>query len=358
MAKKPKNPPPPTEPPSGDSEALVPREPRPPAPRDPGVLDRPELLEGRVVPRPGDAADPLDAYLRSLPSENSKRTMRSRLDAAAAVLRPGATAETFAWATLDYAGVVRVMDALREAGASPSTRNLTRAALRGMARTLFALRMIDARERMAIDDVRPDRGSREPRRPALDAKEVRKLFRAAVAVGVPEATAARDLALLAVLYGGGLRRDEASRLDVGDYRGGELRVRGKGDKERLAPIGADAARAVERWIEVRGEGKSSDGRRALFLTINKAGRIGRARLSGNAIFWKVARLAERASIGSASPHALRRSFITAILELGEDLSTAAKAAGHASVTTTARYDRRDGKRVAEAVGRIVVPVGR
>jgi integrase/recombinase XerD len=326
---------------------------RPPA----QLSQRPEIITGELVRRPDEPHDPLTVDLDSLPSEASKTTMRSRLTAAASILSKGSTAETFPWRTLDASRVLRVMQTMRDAKAEPATINLTRSALRGMARTLFGLRLLDAHERQSIDDIKPDRGTRVAKRPALDGKQVRKLFRAAAAEGVPETTAARDVALLAVLYGAGLRRDEASKLDVADYRRGELRVRGKGNKERLAPIGNDAARAVERWIEMRGDSKSSDGERALFLTINKAGRIGRARLSGNAIFWKVSRkLAKRASIGTTSPHALRRSFITAILELGEDLSTAAKAAGHASVTTTARYDRRDGKRVAEAVGRIVVPI--
>lgn len=344
------------------------RTPRPPRSRaivrrPVAPLVSPEVVTGELVQRPDAPPDPLTVYLASLPSPASKSTMRSRLTVAAGILSPGSSAETFRWASLDAASVVRVMDELRADNASPATVNVTRAALRGIARALFGLRMLDAHERQSIDDVKPDRGSRVAKRPALDAKEVRKLFKAAVrdVAGhspVADTTAARDSALLAVLYGAGLRRDEASHLDVGDYQRGELRVRGKGNKERLAPIGADAAAAVERWIELRGDVKSNDGGRALFLTIDKFGRIGRARLAGAAIFWKVARLAERASIGAASPHALRRSFITAILELGEDLSTAAKAAGHASVTTTARYDRRDGKRVAEAVGRIVVPVGR
>jgi integrase/recombinase XerD len=60
----------------------------------------------------------------------------------------------------------------------------------------------------------------------------------------------------------------------------------------------------------------------------------------------------------ASQHDLRRSFVTTLLEKGEDLSTVAKAARHASVSTTSIYDRRDEKRVAEAVAKLVVPFGR
>jgi integrase len=106
-----------------------------------------------------------------------------------------------------------------------------------------------------------------------------------------------------------------------------------------------------------GETKSSDGRARAVLDDQQCGRIGRAQLSGNTSGEMVA-LAERASIGAAWPHDLRRSFVVGLLDAGEDLSTAAKAARHASVSTTSIYDRRDERRVAEAVGRLVVPFGR
>jgi site-specific recombinase XerD len=220
-----------------------------------------------------------------------------------------------------------------------------------MAKTLFGLKMIDADERMRIDDVAAARGWRMPKRTVLTQKEIQEIFRACTRDS-NATTAARDAALLAVLYGAGLRRDEASRLDVADFRHRELRVRGKGNRERLAPIGPGAARAIEAWIKARvNHGK------ALFLTINKAGRIGKRRLSGDAIFYAVRKLVQRASIEAASPHSLRRAFVTALLEQGADLGTASKAAGHRSISTTSLYDRRDGKRVAAVVGRLVVPFG-
>ncbi len=320
-----------------------------------GAIDV-EFVEAKVV-------DPLAEYLKTLSSENSKRTMRVRLNVAAAMLRLGATAETFPWATLTRANVLQVMDALRQVRPelSSATINLTRAAFRGMARTLFNIviddrRLMTADERMAIDDVRVEPGSRTPKRASLDDKEIRKLFKAAVRK-TPATAAARDSALLAVLFGAGLRRDEASRLDVDNFRNGKLHVRGKGKRYRDADIGPDASRAVEQWLKVRGDGKSSDGKQALFLTINKAGRIGTARLSGDAIFYKVDALAARASLGSVSPHALRRAFVTALLNMGEDLGTASKAAGHGSITTTSLYDQRDATKVAAAVGRLHVPFG-
>lgn len=305
----------------------------------------------------GDEDRPLDRFLRSYArSEASRRTMHQRLDVAAGILEPGKNAQTFAWESLDAAKVERVLAQLRERNpttgkpSSPATVNVTRAALIKMARVLFSMRFLTVEDRQFVEDVERDRGQRDPRGRALDAREIRKLFRAAALDATPAGR--RDAALLAVLYGGGLRRDEASQLDASDYRDGVLKVRGKGDKHASAPIGPAAGAAVEAWIAARGTWAG-----ALFVTINKGGKIGRRRLSGAAIAWTVERLHKRASIPRLTPHDLRRTFVTALLEAGEDISTASKAARHASISTTALYDRRDGKRVVAAVGKLVVPFG-
>jgi hypothetical protein len=80
-------------------------------------------------------------------SPASKGTMRARLAAAAAILKPGSTPETYPWDTLDHVAVSHVLDRMAAAKASPSTRNLTRAALRKMAKVLFGLRLMSIDER-------------------------------------------------------------------------------------------------------------------------------------------------------------------------------------------------------------------
>jgi integrase len=295
--------------------------------------------------------NPFGVFLSTC-SPRSRPTMRARLAAAARILRPSGRAETFAWERLDHRAVMLVLATLGEARASAATRNLTRAALRKMARVLFSQRLIDVEERQRIDDVPAVRGKRVPRGRALTQGEVRRLF---VACEKDQSAAGRrDAALVAVLYGGGLRRDEASQLDVGDFDGRRrwLRVKGKGGRDRLQPIGEEVVSALRAWIVVRG-------RRAgpLFLTVDKLGRIGDGRLRGAAIEWKVKRLAERAKIEPTSPHDLRRTFVTSLLEAGEDLATVSKAAAHRSIATTSIYDRRDERVVEAAVAKLPVPFG-
>jgi integrase/recombinase XerD len=349
-------------PPRPPETALVPSRPAQLAPP-------PNVLDGQLVPHAGPSADPLDAFLAAC-DERSRGTMRARLDAAARFLSPGSTAERYPWVSLDHVAVQHVvtnLPAVDRAGkvklASPATRNLTRAALRLMARTLFKLRLMSIDERQRVDDVRPARGKRLPRGRALTEAELRKLFR----VCERDATAAglRDAALLAVLYGGGLRRDEASKLDVCDLdaAGLALRVQGKGDREAAQPIVAEVAAAVQAWLEIRGQVRGEDAQ-AMFLTVDKSGRVGDRRLDGKAIAWKVDRRAREAGIPPladghvCSPHDLRRSYGTGLLDRGEDLATVAKAMRHASVATSAIYDRRDERAVVAAVAKLRVPVGR
>lgn len=241
---------------------------------------------------------------------------------------------------LDHVAVSHVLDRMAAAKASPSTRNLTRAALRKMAKVLFGLRLLSIDERQRIDDVDAARGTREARGRALDEKELEKLFLTCVRDAKNEAhperraTGVRDAALMAVLYGGGLRRDEASKLDVTDVDvGGEtLLVRGKGDQHKSQPVVADVLAAVQAWLKVRGEIECDDAA-ALFVNTNKFGRVGDRRLDGRAIAWKVTRRAKQAGIQPlagghvCSPYDLRRLFGTGLLERGEDLATVAKAIG-------------------------------
>jgi integrase len=215
------------------------------------------------------------------------------------------------------------------------------------------LRLVDVEERQRIDDVPAARGKRATRGRALTQGELRRLF--AACAKDESAAGRRDAALVAMLYGGGLRRDEASQLDLKDFdaRRRTLRVKGKGGRDRSQPLGEEAARAIREWIAERGREAG-----ALFLTVDKFGRIGDGRLRGAAIEWKVKQLAKRAKIARTSPHDLRRTFVTSLLDAGQDLATVARAAAHRSVVTTTLYDRRGDGAVAAAVARLPMPFGR
>jgi integrase/recombinase XerD len=181
---------------------------------------------------------------------------------------------------------------------------------------------------------------------AISLGDVEKLLDAAGAPGT--ALAMRDRALLEVLYGTGARISEAVGLDVDDLEldledpaGSTVLLRGKGSKERIVPVGTFARDAVQAYL-VRGRpdlvsagstGASSAGRAgAMFL--NARG----GRLSRQSAWAVIVKAAERAGItAEVSPHTLRHSFATHLLEGGADVRVVQELLGHASVTTTQVY---------------------
>ncbi len=147
-----------------------------------------------------------------------------------------------------------------------------------------------------------------------------------------DAEGVRDRAILELLYGGGLRVSELAGLSPGDVSlaHGEARVRGKGDKERIVPIGPPAVAAVRAWLRRREE--LARGGASLFVG-KRGGPIG-----VRAIQRMVARQgALGAGRGDLHPHALRHSCATHLLEGGADLRAIQEILGHASLSTTQRY---------------------
>jgi integrase/recombinase XerD len=101
------------------------------------------------------------------------------------------------------------------------------------------------------------------------------------------------------------------------------------------PLAGGAARAVGDWVALRGAAPG-----ALFLPVNKGGAIRGAGLSAAAIYKVLQKRLGQAGVAELSPHDFRRTFVGDLLDAGIDLATVQQLAGHASVTTTARYDRR------------------
>jgi integrase/recombinase XerD len=176
----------------------------------------------------------------------------------------------------------------------------------------------------------------------LDEDEVRRMFEAAedrAASG--EGTAVRNLALLELLYGSGLRASELVGLPRGGVRPGQpfLMVRGKGSKERLVPISTRAQAAVQQWLEHVGSS-------ALWLFPSGKSHLSRVRL-----FQIVRAMAADAGIAPdrVSPHVLRHAFATHLLSGGADLRVLQSLLGHADIATTQIYTHVDSARLVELV---------
>lgn len=298
---------------------------------------------------PSGPADrhPVRIYLASL-APGSRRTMRQALDVVAGLLVPGSTAMDLPWQHLGYQHAAAVRARLSETYA-PTTANKVLAALKGVVRQAFALGLMNAEHHTRILAVKSVKGSRVVKGRAISQAELKDLFGTCDVTGP---AGARDSALLGLAYGAGLRRSEIVGLDLADYdrRTGILVVRGKGNKERTAYITNGSRNALETWLALRGEEPGP-----LFLPVNKADRIEWRRMTEQAVYMLLRRLAKRSKIASFSPHDLRRTFIGDLLDAGADIVTVQALAAHASITTTARYDRRGERTKRRAAELLHVP---
>lgn len=300
-------------------------------------------------PSPADQ-HPAAVYLASL-APGSRRTMRQALDVVADMVSAEATAMTLPWHEIGYQHVAAVRARLADTYAVTSANKML-AAIRGVLRQAFALGLTDAETFTRCVAVKSVRGTRVPAGRSLSQVELRAMF---ATCGATSPGGTRDAALLAVAYAAGLRRSEIVGLDFADYdrRDGTLVVRGKGGKERIAHVTNGSRSAVECWLALRGDELGP-----LFLPVNKVGRIHRRRMTCQAVYDLLDRLARRANVEAFSPHDLRRTWIGDLLDAGADLATVQALAAHASVTTTARYDRRGEKTKRRAAELLHVPFDR
>lgn len=159
----------------------------------------------------------------------------------------------------------------------------------------------------------------------------------------------RDKAILEVLYASGLRVSELTGLRLGDLnlRQGLVRVTGKGGKDRLAPLGEPATEALSRWLHRgRPEWAGSHQDDAVFLTARGAG------MSRQAIWLRIRRYARMQGLpDSISPHKLRHSFATHMLDHGADLRVVQLLLGHADLSTTQIYTHVATARLKDLHGR-------
>jgi site-specific recombinase XerD len=304
---------------------------------------------GELSPDPA-RANPVEVYLAQL-APNSRRAVRSDLARVAAFLSPDAGEPLdLPWHRLRYEHVAAIRQRLATAYA-PSSANRLLSSLRGVLRESWNLGLMPAEAYQRAIHVKPVRGSRLPAGRALTAGEIRTLFRACAEDRRPAGI--RDAALLAVLYGAGVRRAEAVQLDLADFDtdSGAVRVRsGKGNRQRITYVQGLGALAVTVWIDLRGLEAGP-----LFLPIHRSGRIGLRRMREQSIYDILRRRAGAAGVPPFSPHDLRRTFAGDLLDAGADISTVQQLLGHASVTTTQRYDRRGEATKRRAAALLHVP---
>lgn len=287
---------------------------------------------------------PVMVYLGRL-SPASRRPQHTALRRVAVFLSGGALTGPGAglelpWPEVRYQHVQRVRAWLAdEAGLSPATGNTYLAAVRGVLTECWRLGYLSAEERARALDIKRISGSRLARGRALSHEELQAVMDRLAAEDT--VIARRDAACLAVLYASaGVRRTELTAIDLADcdFSAGEITIRrGKGRRDRLVHLSAAGSAAVGDWLAVRGMSPGP-----LFLPVGKDRRSlqYRRRLDPTTVRLLCRRRAARAGVAPFSPHDLRRTSISDLLDISGDLGIVSRLAGHANPAVTARYDRR------------------
>ena len=171
---------------------------------------------------------------------------------------------------------------------------------------------------------------------------IRTLIEKPARAGDDDARDARDLAIVELLYGSGLRVSELCglRYEDMDLARGEVRVWGKGSKQRLVPLSDPAMAALRAWLDVHRSAFVTPDTPAAAIFLNQRGRAMTPR--------DVRRVIDRRSVVPTHPHALRHTFATHLLDGGADLRAVQELLGHADIATTQIYTHVSRERLREA----------
>ncbi|HEX3733862.1 MAG TPA: tyrosine recombinase XerC [Solirubrobacterales bacterium] len=237
-----------------------------------------------------------------------------------------------------YRDVRRYAAGLSSAGAAAATVARKLAAIRGLYGFLVRTERAGSNPAELVSS--PKRSEKLPK--VLTTEQMRALLERIPAHTPLEL---RDRAMLELAYSCGLRCEEIVNLDEGalDFETEQLRVLGKGNKERVLPVGTPAQDALQHYIE-RGRHALTTDPRETALFLSKSGR----RLSNSDITRRLGLWTREAAMAAGvSPHSLRHSFATHLLEGGADLRTIQELLGHASISTTQVYTRVDAARLRD-----------
>lgn len=285
------------------------------------------------------STNPAALYLATLGSAKSQRVMESRLNRLARALRCTDWRQ-IPWRDLDRPWLLKIKDGMSQDGCTPASINAMFSLLRGVALQAWESKLISNESYLRVKNTKSIRGRRVPKRRWLEKKDIVTLLDHCLLDDRVQGL--RDAALVALLYGCGMRRSEVVGIDMEhlDIRERSIRILGKGNKERIVYPPMRAWEMSLEWIQ---EGRAAK-QGPLFCRIRKDGVITHERLTDQAVYYIIKRLILLTGVENFSPHDLRGSFISFLLDNGQDIKTVADIVGHADVRTTAGYDRRGEKR--------------
>ena len=285
-----------------------------------------------------DKRCPYKLYLARL-SPLSRTSIRSQLESVGELMEwpPSDLAERLV--NVDYATALDIQSAMLDNGFAPRTVNRVITAIRGVVKAGVITEKVSQKQYLHLQSVPKIKHAQEAGN-ALTLHQVIKLFRSLRKNTSP--LGFRDRAILAVMLGCGLRRSEVIACSI-EHFDGEARTlfiaHGKGSKSRRVYLPEWVQVLIQDWLEVRGNDSGY-----LFCVIKRGGHIHPDRmLSGEVIYYLVKQHCGNIGRQDITPHDLRRTYITRLLDQGADLNTVRQMAGHSDISTTVIYDKRDDK---------------
>lgn len=237
------------------------------------------------------------------------------------------------WSQLTSDDCRRVLNQARRSNLSPRSIALRLSALRSFCQFLITQEILENNPTKAIQA--PKQGRPLPKQ--LNVDQVNQLLE----IDPEQPIAVRDRAIMELFYGCGLRLTELTNLNISNIQGdNQLRVIGKGNKERILPIGKECRKWLKNWLKVRPL-FCVENEQALFLSKQKR-RISTRQVAKRLKLW-----AQKQQLGQqVNPHKLRHSFATHMLESSGDLRAVQELLGHADLSTTQIYTHLDFQHLA------------
>jgi site-specific recombinase XerD len=320
----------------------------------------------QVMEAPPLDRNPAAVYLTGLKSERSRRVMIDALNHGADVLKvekvladdttskrrkqANVTYLFVRWADLRFQHTRAIQNKLLETYSAASVNRMM-SAVNGVLKACWRLELMSIEDYNRAIDYSPAKGDTLPA--GRDIAQGELIALADVCKMENSPAGSRDAAIIGILYTCGLRRSELVALEMADYDAENSKLKilhGKGNKQRIVYVKNGAARALAAWLECRGTEPG-----ALFMPVNKGGKIDPSAMTDQAVYNMLKKRAEQAGLSKFSPHDFRRTFVGDLLDRGADIVTVQHLAGHASVTTTGRYDRRPEKVKEDAASKLHFP---
>lgn len=315
-----------------------------------GFTGSSEMVPSVQGERESRAGNPAQLYLLSLGTEQSRYRIARILDSVARSFG-FKDLSCASWSNLRAEDIVLIKAVMEKEEKSPATINLVISALKGVARQAWILGQISDHDSYVIQMLKGSKGRRDSAAEgrALRQEDTHKLL---VACG-ESPKGIRDQLILALGIGSGLRRTEIASLKLKDIdeKAGRIKIIGKGNKQRIIYPSRETWGLIRKWIALRG----TDGCRELICAVRKGGNIDPfTSVTGNSIYQMLRTLSLQTDVGMFRPHDLRRTFATRMFEAGADINVVRQAMGHASISTTQRYDKRDQSVIERFASRIKV----